>query len=159
VLRETRNKSEKEELNAVKKILCILCTLTLVLSLLAACGKNNIGVASADALHRRDFEFSTDWPENEFSSQIPKPQFETALEDPSETEYSIVCDATVDQLKEYVEILKAAGFTKDESTTEENAFSVIAYKYSARNEEGYTVEANFSNALGSLATVTVRKSA
>ncbi|MCL2301277.1 MAG: hypothetical protein FWC27_14135 [Firmicutes bacterium] len=145
----------------MKKIFGLLCALALAASLLAACSQkpsNGASDSPGDNLHPRDHQFSADWPENDFTGQLPKPAFDTALTEPGEAEeYSIVCEATVEQLKEYVESLKAAGFTQDANTTDENAFSVVAYSYTASNEEGYTVEVNYSNMLGSLSTVTVKK--
>jgi len=144
----------------MKRILCLLCALALAVSILTACGQkpgNGASDSPGDNLHPRDYQFSADWPENDFSNQIPKPQFEIAPEQSGEMEYTIICEATVDQLKEYVESLKAVGFTKDANTTDENAFSVVAYSYTASNEEGYTVEVNYSNMLGSLSTVTIKK--
>jgi hypothetical protein len=56
-----------------------------------------------------------------------------------------------------VESLKEAGFKIGEKTTEENAFSVSAYSYTASNEAGYVVEVGYSNMLGSLAKITIKK--
>jgi hypothetical protein len=146
----------------LKKLLCLLCALLLSASLLAACNKKPGGSGApadnlADVLHPRNYEFSADWPENEFTAQLPKPGFQTTGEEPGEREYSVVCDATVEQMKEYVESLKAAGFTENENTMEENAFGVYAYYYTASNAEGYTVEVNYSTALGNMATLAVKK--
>jgi hypothetical protein len=130
----------------------------LAISLLAACGKNKDAPTNnpGEGLHPNDYQFSESWPENKFTDQLPKPDFQIAVAEPGETVYSVVCEASVDQLKAYVESLKKAGFTINENTTEENAFSVSAYSYTASNEAGYTVEVNYSNMLGNLATVTIK---
>jgi len=132
----------------------------LVYSLLVSCShKLSSGTPDSPGIgfYQRDYQFSADWPDNNFTELLPKPPFEVSLGEPSEMEYTIVCDATVDQLKEYVESLKAAGFTIGENTAEENAFGVSAYSFTASNEEGYTVEVNYSNTLGSLSTLTLKK--
>jgi len=154
----------------MKKILCLLCAFALAVCFVA-CNKkpgndepsNNESVNNsaadelAEALHPQDFTFSADWPEEELAEQVPQPSFDTTIDEPSDKEYYIVCEATVDQLKEYVEELKAAGFTINENTTEESAFGVFAYYFTASNEEGYTAEVNYSNTLGSMATIRVKK--
>jgi len=146
----------------MKKILFLLCVLALVIGALSACGQktDNNGVPvdiTVVGLYQRDFEFSADWPKNEFTEQLPKPKFGTTLNEPGETEYTIVCEATVDQLKEYVESLKTAGFTINDNTSEESAFGVYAYSYTASNEKGYIVEVNYSNTFGSMVTLTIKK--
>jgi hypothetical protein len=132
------------------------------MSLLAACGKStstsgNGGVPFGRPAEEQDFQFSAAWPENEFTKQVPKPKFKTALGEPSETELAVVCAATVDELKDYVESLKKAGYTENENTIDETAFGMVAYIYAANNEDGYSVEVNYSNKLGSLTTVTIKK--
>jgi len=149
----------------MKKILCLLCALALAISLLAACDKNDLqpdinGAVTrspGDGLQQQDFEFNTIWPENEFTKLLPPPTFETALDEPGEMELAIICAANVDQCKDYVESLKKAGYTENENTIDESAFGMIAYIYTASNKEGYTVEVNYSNTLGSITTLTIKK--
>jgi len=136
----------------MRKILFLLCILALAVSVLSACGEkpDNNGIPidiTIPGLYQRDFEFSADWPKNEFTEQLPKPKFKTTADEPGEMEYTVVCEASVDQLKEYVESLKTAGFTINDNTSEGSAFGVFAYCYMADNEKGYTVEVNYSNTL------------
>lgn len=103
--------------------------------------------------------FSATWPENEFTQQVPKPEFETTFSVPKGAELTIVCVATVDQLKDYVKELRKAGFKKNDSTTDEAALGVVVYKYAASNKVGYIVELNYSNTLGGMSTLTIKKPA
>ncbi|MCL2300502.1 MAG: hypothetical protein FWC27_10210 [Firmicutes bacterium] len=146
----------------MRKILFLLCLLVLAVSVLSACGEkpdtNGIPIdITVPGLYQRNFEFSATWPENEFTEQVPEPKFETSLSKPGETNFTVLCAASVDQLKEYVESLKQAGFINNDKTEEENAFGVIAYYYTATNEKGYSVDVNYSNTLGGMATLTIKK--
>jgi hypothetical protein len=63
------------------RVLYLLCALLLVASLLAACSKKPGGNGApadnlADVLHPRSYEFSADWPENEFTVEV---NYSTAL--------------------------------------------------------------------------------
>jgi len=143
----------------MKKILCLLCALVLASSLLAACGKNATPseYTPAGGFSPNNYEFSADWPENEFAKQVPKPKFKTDVGEPSETELTVACAASVDQLKVYVESLIKAGFTENADTTEESAFGMAVYIYTASNADGYTAEVNYSNMLGSTPTLKIKK--
>jgi hypothetical protein len=144
----------------MKRVLCLISALALGLILLSGCKQNTRGTVAmnpAEGLHPNNYKFSADWPKNEFSKLLPKPDFETAIDQLDGSVCNFVCEATIDQLKEYVESLKVTGFIENESVTEENAFSMVAYSYTASDGEGYIVEVNYSNMLGSLATVTIKK--
>jgi len=108
----------------------------------------------SEALNQLGQMFSTNWPENEFTKQVPKPSFETSFGGiTSENEFSVICVASIDQLKDYVKELQKKGFTKNADTTDMNMFGAI-YNYTADNGKGYTVDVN--SALG-ISTITVRK--
>ena len=168
----------------MKRILCLLCILALVFGLLAACGNTEPPLSSSDItgpaeisgndsplanipelsrlaedISQRGPLFDTAWPENEFTQQVPKPQFETTFSAYGETEFTVVCMATIDQLKDYVKELKKAGFKKNSNTTDENAFGMARYDYTASNKKGYAVEVKYSNMPGSISTLTIKKPA
>ena len=99
--------------------------------------------------------FTAGWPENEFTKQVPKPNFETSLGIPTDgNEFSVLCGASLEQLREYTKELKKAGFKKNESTTDQSAFGMTVYNYTASNGKGYTVEVN--SALG-VTSITIKK--
>ncbi|MCL2141188.1 MAG: hypothetical protein FWH42_05980 [Dehalococcoidia bacterium] len=144
----------------MKRMLCLLCTLMLTAGLLVACGKSGGPTpppsdsntptsrpAEEQSSRAEGFAlpgalFNANWPENEFTEQVPKPAFETTLGVPGKTGFSVICVATVDQLKNYVKDLKRAGFKKNASTTDKNTFGMAVYNYTASNRKGYTVEVN-----------------
>ena len=159
----------------MKRILCLLCALALMACLFAACGKEepapvpggsnevtesneNTETAGgsndidpneyASALSEFNQMFSTTWPENEFTKQVPKPKFDTSVGVPVDNGFAAVCTATVDELKDYVKDLKRAGFTKGDNTTDQSALGFTVYSYQASNSKGYTVEVTYSNAMG-----------
>jgi len=160
----------------MKRIFWLLCALALTAGLLAACGKSTdpptppsdgnaptIRPAEEQSSLAEGFTlpgalFNANWLENEFTEQLPKPAFETTLGVPSETGFSVICVATVDQLKDYVKDLKKAGFKKNASTTDKNTFAMAVYNYTASNKKGYTVEVNYSATFGGMATLTIKKS-
>jgi len=155
----------------MKRIVSLLCALALTAALLAACGKSdnppttpsNGGAPTSRPAEEKSSRaegftlpealFNAVWPENEFTKQVPKPKFETTLGVPTGTAFSIVCMATVDQLKDYVKDLRRAGFKKNASTTDEKT----GYSYMASNSKGYTVEVSYSNMFGGMATMTIKK--
>jgi len=156
----------------MKRILCLLCILALAAGLLAACGRkapppsvdedittaadNNIDTPEdlEDALNQFNQMFSATWPENEFTKQVPAPKFEVGLGTVNETEYVVLCGATIPELKDYVKDLKRAGFTKNADTTDTSALGMTVYSYSANNSRGYRVEIN--NAMG-MSTITIKR--
>ena len=99
--------------------------------------------------------FTSQWPNNEFTKQVPKPKFEVSFGGVSENEFGVLCTASIDQLKDYVKELQKAGFTKNVSTTDENAFGMVIYGYSADNGKGYKVEVG--PAMGGASTIKIRK--
>lgn len=99
--------------------------------------------------------FSTQWPENEFTRQVPKPKFETSFGTSDEDICVIITSATKDQLKDYVKDLKRAGFTKDASTTDESVFGMSVYAYEASNGRGYKVQV--SSSMGVAGAITIGK--
>jgi len=145
----------------MKKILCLLCALALLAGLSAGCGATDgpdepavtttaAGVdttvpeatAGGDSTTSSDWEqiasiFSAQWPENEFTRQVPKPDFEVGLgATATETEFSFICVGTsLDQLREYVKELQQAGFTKNAESTD----MLGMYSYTANNGRGYAV--------------------
>jgi len=99
----------------------------------------------AEAFSQFNQIFGATWPENEFTKQVPKPKFETSVGMSEGNEFVAICVATVDEMKDYVKDLKRAGFTKNDDTTDQNAFGMVVYSYKASNGRGYTVEVNYTS--------------
>ena len=159
----------------MKRILCLLCILALAAGLLAACGKskppsNSVVTTSggnapgnddintpedfSNALNDLNQMFGATWPENEYTKQVPKPKFEVGLGTVTEEGYIVLCGATIPELRDYVKDLQRAGFNKNSDTTDESAFGVTVYAYSANNSNGYRVE--IGNAMG-MSTISISK--
>jgi len=86
-------------------------------------------------------QFGGDWPENDFTKQIPKPDFGLTVGDMTDSEFSVLFQgATIEQIKDYVEKVKATGFTVNASTEDENIMGIVIYSYEAKNSAGYKVE-------------------
>ena len=82
-----------------------------------------------------------DWPENEFTKLVPKPDFAlTGASADSEGFTVAFTDATIEQMREYAEAVKAAGFTVDAQTEDQEMMGMAVFTYSASNADGYTVE-------------------
>ena len=167
----------------MKRILCLLCILALALGLFAACGKsdppptppvnndittegdvappaNNGGDTIenfsdlAQAMSGLGQVFSAEWPENEYTKQVPKPKFDVGLGTLTGEGYVVLCGATIPELRDYVKDLQQAGFSKNASTTDESVFGMTVFAYEADNGKGYRVE--LGNAMG-MSTITVSK--
>lgn len=89
--------------------------------------------------------FNATWPENEFTKQVPKPNFEIALGIPDESSYTAAfSNATVETLKDYVKDLRRAGFTQNEDTQE-----YFGYSFSADNGK-YRVEVLYTGIMNAI---------
>lgn len=99
--------------------------------------------------------FTAQWPENDLTRQVPKPDFEVGFGSSTDTEFAALgSGASVAQLRDYTKKLQKAGFTKDTETTDESFFGMETYSYKASNKKGYQVEVAY--ALGA-STITIRK--
>jgi len=108
----------------------------------------------ADAMNQLGQVFSAEWPENEFTKQVPRPKFEVSIGTLTEEGYSALSGALIADLKDYVEDLKRAGFNKDAETTDTSAMGFTVYDYQAHNGKGYYVE--IGNAMG-MSTISITK--
>jgi len=83
-------------------------------------------------------QYGGDWPENEFTKLLPKPDFTLTTAIASESEFTVVFQgATLEQIKAYVEKVKSAGFTMDAEVTDEDVMGMAIYSYDAQNAAGY----------------------
>ncbi len=92
-------------------------------------------------------QYGGNWPENEFTKLLPKPDFTLTAATTNETECTVAFqDADIEQIRAYVEKVKAAGFTIDPTTEDQEVMGMIIYTYVAKNADGYTV--SVSSAMG-----------
>ena len=81
-----------------------------------------------------------DWPDNEFTKQVPKPDFAISLAGGEGGSFGITfIDASIEQIKAYVEKVKAAGFTINPETEDMEVSGMVIYSYTAQNADGYIV--------------------
>lgn len=86
-----------------------------------------------------------DWPDNDFTKLLPKPDFEvSAANTDSEMFSAMFSGVTVEQIKEYAEMVKAAGFTVDPQTEDQDVMGMVMFTYTASNADGYTVNVYFA---------------
>ena len=79
---------------------------------------------------------SDKWPKKGLATKIPEPNFDYTIVGDMDTIFTIVYeDATEDQVRAYVEEVKAVGFTVDEKNIEFNG----KFTFQAYNEEGYWI--------------------
>lgn len=86
-------------------------------------------------------QFGGNWPDNEYTRLLPKPDF--ALLMASETENSFVVafsGPTLEQIISYVSGVKAKGFTVDMQEENQEIMGLVAYSFTAFNAAGYRVE-------------------
>ena len=92
-----------------------------------------------------------EWPENDFTKLVPKPDFKLVGASSSDEEFTAAFQSvTADQIKAYAAKVKAAGFTVDAEEEDQNAFGMTVYTYEADNAGGYHVEISFAAGTGSL---------
>lgn len=88
-----------------------------------------------------ELSFGGDWPENEFTRLLPKPDMGLAMAAVAEGEFTVVfTDATIDKLKDYVKDLKRHGFDDVDTEEEIAMFGMSMYTFIAENKKGYRVE-------------------
>ncbi len=85
------------------------------------------------------------WPKNDFTKQVPKPDFQPTAANTQEKSFSVAfVDAKVEDIRNYVEDLKKAGFTVNATNKDVEVFGVVAYAYTASNGNGYKVEVTYA---------------
>ena len=92
-----------------------------------------------------------DWPDNEFTKLIPKPDFELFAANTETDSFSVAfTSATVEQIRDYVTKVKAAGFNIDEEVEDQEMMGMVIYSFTAENADGYTVEITSANGTSAL---------
>ncbi len=85
------------------------------------------------------------WPDNEFTKYLPKPDFPLMGTSVDGNMFTVAFSGvTVEQMKAYVEKAKAAGFTVDATTEDENYMGMQMYAYIAYNAQGYLLEVSYA---------------
>ena len=92
-----------------------------------------------------------DWPDNEFTKLIPKPDFELFAANTETDSFTVAFKSTtVEQIRDYVTKVKAAGFNIDEEVEDQEVMGMVIYSFTAENADGYTVEITSANGTSSL---------
>ncbi len=90
-------------------------------------------------------QYGGEWPENEFTKLLPKPDFTLVGASTNEEDFAVAFqNVTVEQIKAYVEKVKAEGFTVDAETSDQEVMGMVIYTYTAKNADGYTVTITFA---------------
>ncbi len=85
------------------------------------------------------------WPDNEFTKLLPKPDFELLAANTTEDDFSVAFqNVTVEQIRDYVEKIKAKGFTVNAEISDQEIMGMAAYSYQAENADGYAVTVTFT---------------
>jgi len=105
-----------------------------------------------------DTVFTAQWPDNQFTRQVPKPSFEVTVGSVTETEFAALgLNTTREQMLAYAKELEKAGFDKNAETTDESAFGLdLFYRYKAGNGKGYEVEISYVP-MASTNSIAIRK--
>ena len=92
-----------------------------------------------------------DWPDNEFTKLIPKPDFELFAANTETDSFSVAfTSATVEQIRDYSAKVKAAGFNINEEVEDQEVMGMVIYSFTAENADGYTVEITSANGTSAL---------
>jgi hypothetical protein len=90
-------------------------------------------------------QYGGNWPDNEFTKLVPKPDLAVLATNTTEDEFGVVfSEATLAQVKAYTEEVKKEGFTVEPETNEQIISGVQIYSYTAKNEDGYELEISYS---------------
>ena len=86
-----------------------------------------------------------DWPDNEYTRQVPKPDFKILASLPGDDDFSVTfTGVTAEQAREYAEKLKSAGFDRDVELTDREVMGIAIYSFEAESESGYSVKLSCS---------------
>ena len=92
-----------------------------------------------------------DWPDNEFTKLIPRADFELFAANTETDSYSVAfTSATIVQIRDYAEKVKAAGFNINEEVEDQEVMGMVIYSFTAENADGYTVEITSANGTSSI---------
>ena len=92
-----------------------------------------------------------DWPDNEFTKLIPKPDFELFAANTETDSFTVAFkSATVEQIRDYVTKVKSAGFNINEEVEDQEMMGMVIYSFTAENADGYTVEITSANGTSAL---------
>lgn len=81
------------------------------------------------------------WPDNEFTKLLPKPGFALMAANTDDRGFSVAfSDATIEQMRDYAEQVKAAGFNQNATIEDQEVMGMVIFNFSASNADGYTVE-------------------
>ena len=81
------------------------------------------------------------WPDNEFTKLVPKPDFTLTAANTTAEEFTVAfSNATLEQMRDYAEKVKAKGFTIDPESEEQEVMGMVIFTYAASNADGYRVE-------------------
>lgn len=88
---------------------------------------------------------NSEWPENEYTNQVPKPDMKLLHSKTDEDGFTAAFNnASADQIKAYAEKLKSAGFTEDVEVEDNEVMGMTIYSFSALNSSGYSVTLTFA---------------
>ena len=89
--------------------------------------------------------FGSDWPENEYTKILPKPDFNMIGANEDEDGFTVAfINVDADAIKAYAGKLKEKGFTVDAEEDEQEVLGMTIYSYKADNNDGYHVEVSFA---------------
>ena len=96
-------------------------------------------------------QFGGNWPDNEFTKLIPKPDFELFGANTETDSFSAAfTSATIEQIRDYAAKVKAAGFNINEEVEDQEVMGMVIYSFTAENADGYTVEITSANGTSSI---------
>ena len=96
-------------------------------------------------------QFGGDWPENEFTRLIPKPDGSVSVAAEEEDSFSVVLsDVSADQVRAYIEAVKGRGFTEDAAMEDQDVLGMTLISFSASNGNGFGISISFGAGLLSL---------
>ena len=150
----------------MKKTVLFLVILALIFSLTGcALIKNSLGPASGTSANTNndnkntttkngnipDNPLNKNWVDNEYTQQLPKPDFNIFSAVEAENAYNITFSGvTIEKLRIYAEKLKTAGFTNNLTVQDESIMGFSVYNFSAGNTAGYIVNLVFSSGIANL---------
>lgn len=91
------------------------------------------------------------WPDNEYTKMLPKPSFSVVYAGVSDGTFGAALSTdSMTSVKAYIEKVEEKGFTLNKDEYDETVGGIELYSFSAKNADGYRVDATYSYGMFSI---------
>ncbi len=87
------------------------------------------------------------WPDNEYTKAVPEPNISITASSNDDSSFTVIFGSTTkEEIQDYANQLKNAGFTEDANTQDQAIEGMDIFLYSAHNSDGLYIELMYTGA-------------